>query len=96
MTREREAAIINAVLDGDVNAYEILVKEYEKVKSKTSPKAFAKAHIIYNKTRYDNSTQFFEDYYGGDCKGLVAAIREYKRIRRSHRKDELYLADILK
>ena len=30
MTREREAAIINAVLDGDVNAYEILVKEYEK------------------------------------------------------------------
>lgn len=30
MTREREAAIINAVLDGDVNAYEILVREYEK------------------------------------------------------------------
>lgn len=30
MTREREAAIINAVLDGDVNAYELLVKEYEK------------------------------------------------------------------
>lgn len=30
MTREREAAIINAVLGGDVNAYEILVKEYEK------------------------------------------------------------------
>ena len=30
MTREREAAVINAVLDGDVNAYEILVREYEK------------------------------------------------------------------
>ena len=30
MTREQEAAIINAVLDGDVNAYEHLVKAYEK------------------------------------------------------------------
>ena len=30
MTREREAAIINAVLDGDSNAYELLVREYEK------------------------------------------------------------------
>ena len=30
MTREREAAIINAVLDGDTNAYELLVREYEK------------------------------------------------------------------
>ena len=30
MTREQEAAVINAVLDGDVNAYEYLVKAYEK------------------------------------------------------------------
>lgn len=30
MTREQEAAVIQAVLDGDVNAYELLVKEYEK------------------------------------------------------------------
>ena len=30
MTREREAAIINAVLDWDSNAYELLVREYEK------------------------------------------------------------------
>ena len=30
MTREQEAAIINAVLKGDTNAYEYLVKEYEK------------------------------------------------------------------
>jgi hypothetical protein len=73
-----------------------LVKEYEKVKSNILPKAFAKTHIVYNKTRYDNSTQFFEDYYGGDCEKLVAAIREYKRIKGSHRKDELYLADLLK
>lgn len=30
MTREQEAAIIRAVLNGDVNAFETLVKEYEK------------------------------------------------------------------
>ena len=30
MTREQEAAVINAVLDGDINAYELLVREYEK------------------------------------------------------------------
>lgn len=30
MTREQEAAVIIAVLDGDVDAYEALVKEYEK------------------------------------------------------------------
>ena len=73
-----------------------LVKEYEKKKSVTNPKEFAKTHITYNRKRYDNSTQFFEDYYGGDVKKLTAAIREYKRIKGSHRKDELYLADLLK
>lgn len=30
MTREQETAVIQAVLGGDVNAYEALVKEYEK------------------------------------------------------------------
>ena len=30
MTREQEATVIQAVLDGDVNAYEALVKKYEK------------------------------------------------------------------
>lgn len=30
MTREQEAAIIRAVLNGDINAFETLVKEYEK------------------------------------------------------------------
>lgn len=30
MTREQEAAVIQAVLGGDINAYELLVKEYEK------------------------------------------------------------------
>lgn len=30
MTREQETAVIQSVLDGDVNAFETLVKEYEK------------------------------------------------------------------
>ncbi len=30
MTREQENAVVRSILDGDVNAYELLVKEYEK------------------------------------------------------------------
>ena len=73
-----------------------LVKEYEKAKSSVKPKQFAKEHIWYNRKRYDNSSQFYAEYYGRDCDELIRAIREYKRIRGSHKKDELYLADILK
>ena len=73
-----------------------LVKEYEKVKSSVKPKTFAKQHIWCNHKRYDNRSQFYRDYYGSDSGKLIRAIREYKRIRGSHRKDELYLADILK
>lgn len=75
---------------------EDLVKEYEKVKSTVRPKVFAKERIWCNRRRYDNSSRFYRDYYGYDCGKLIHAIREYKRIRGSHEKDELYLADILK
>lgn len=37
---------------------------FEKEKSKKSPKDFSKEKIIYNKTRYDNSTAFYRNYYG--------------------------------
>jgi hypothetical protein len=73
-----------------------LSKEYEKVKSSLKPKTFAKEHIWCNRKRYDNSSQFYIDYYGSNCDKLIGSIREYKRIRGSHKKDELYLADILK
>lgn len=73
-----------------------LVKEYEKVKSKIKPKEFAKCHIRCGKIRYDNSSQFYKDYFGGNCNKLINTIREYKRIRGFHKKDELYLADILR
>ena len=75
---------------------ENLVKEYEKIKSTVKPKAFAKENIWCNRKRYDNSSRFYRDYYGDDCGKLINAIREYKRIRGSHKKDELYLADLLK
>lgn len=73
-----------------------LVREYDKVKSTTKPKEFAKEHIRCNRRRYDNSSQFYSDYYGSDCEKLIRALKEYKSIRGSHKKDELYLADILK
>ena len=73
-----------------------LVSEYEKVKSSMSPKEFAKQNIKFGRKRYDNSTAFYRDYYEGREDTLVAAIRDYKRIKGSHKKDELYLADLLK
>ena len=73
-----------------------LVAEFEKSKSNVSPKDFAKQHIRCGRRKYDNSTQFYIDYYGSDPDMLVKAIKEYKRIRGAHKKDELYLADLLK
>lgn len=73
-----------------------LVKEYEKVKSTVRPKSFAKKHISCNRRQYDNSSDFYREYYGSDCSKLVWAIREYKRLKGSHKKGELYFADILK
>ena len=73
-----------------------LMKDYEKVKSKMSPKDFAKAYICYNKKKYDNSTQFYEDYFGNRIDLLVKSIREYSRIRKkAHGKGEDCLADLL-
>lgn len=73
-----------------------LVSEFEKVKSSVSPKEFAKQHIRLGKRRYDNSTAFFKEYFGNRPELLVDAIREYHRIKKAHRKDELYLADLLR
>ena len=41
-----------------------LLPEFEKVKSSMAPKDFAKQHVKYGGQRYNNSTKFFEDYYG--------------------------------
>lgn len=73
-----------------------LASEFEKVKSSVSPKEFAKHHIRYGREKYDNSTGFFKKYYETRVDLLVDALREYKRIKGAHKKDELYLADLLK
>ena len=73
-----------------------LVAEFDKTKSSVSPKEFAKQRIRCGRKKYDNSTQFYVDYYGSEPDALVDAIKEYKRIKGTHKKDELYLADLLK
>lgn len=65
------------------------------LKSKKMPKQYAKENIVYHKEKYDNSSYFYEHYYGNRVDELVNNIKEYKRIKK-HQKDELYLADLLK
>ena len=75
---------------------ENLTKEYERVKSSTKPKNYAKECIKCGCKKYDNSTTFYEAYYGEDIELLVQCIKKYKQTRGSHKKDEMYLADLLK
>jgi hypothetical protein len=74
-----------------------LEHEYEKVKSFESPKSFAKENIKLNGRKYDQSSDFLEEYYGGkNTKKLIDNIKKYKNYKKQHEKDELYLADLLK
>ncbi len=70
--------------------------EYEKVKSALLPKTFAKNRITLNRQKDDNSTAFYQEYFGGRCKLLVVCIRIYRSLKGSHSKDEHYLAELLK
>ena len=45
---------------------------------------------------YDNSTAFYEEYFGPNCEKLVDAIKAYRQHNGSHKKDEHYLAELLK
>lgn len=73
--------------------------EFERVKAgkhKMKPKDFCKANVVHNRKRYDNSTQFYRDYFGTNIKTLMDAIAKYKQTHGAHKKDEEYLADLLK
>ena len=73
--------------------------EFEKVKAgkrKMKAKDFCKANVVHNRKRYDNSTQFYRDYFGSDIEMLVDVIEKYKQTHGAHKKDEAYLADLLK
>lgn len=73
-----------------------LMDSYEKVKSTVSPKEFAKKNIKLGKKHYDNSTKFYADFFENNVESLVAAIKEYKRIRgKTHEKDEHCLSELL-
>lgn len=74
-----------------------LVKEYEKVKSDVSPKEFAKEHIKCGKKSYDNSSKFYEDYFGKNIELLVSSIMKYQKLRsKGHKKDEMCLANLIR
>lgn len=74
-----------------------LEKEYAKVKSAISPKEFAEANIKFGKKKYDNSTQFYQDYFGNNVKLLVDSVKKYQKIKgKSHGKDEFCLGDLLR
>ena len=73
--------------------------EFEKVKAgkhRMKPKDFCKMHIVHNRKRYDNSTQFYKDYFSSNIEALVDAVKKYRQTHGAHKKDEEYLADLLK
>ena len=73
-----------------------LTADYEKVKSKEKPKIFAKKNIKYGRRSYKNDTSFYTEYYGNNPQLLVESIQKYHHIKGSHKKDEHYLAELLK
>ena len=70
--------------------------DYQKYKSKTSPKEYAKKNIVYSGRKYDNSAMFYELYFGKDPEKLVRTIREYRRLHKKHDSGQGYLDDLLK
>lgn len=72
------------------------MQEFEKAKSSVKPKLFAKQHIKCGRKSYDNSDQFYIDYFNHNIDLLVESIKAYKRIKGKHNKGEGYLADLLK
>lgn len=84
-----ELEILLIIAEGKYN-------KYQKVKSKISPKQYAKDNIIFNGVRYNNSSKFFDDYFGERPQGLYDAIVKYGEINKSHRKGERYLVELLR
>ena len=49
------------------------------------------------KKSYDNSSKFYEDYFGNNVELLVSSIKQFQKLKgKGHKKDELCLADMLK
>lgn len=75
---------------------ENLAQDYAKIKSKMRPKDYCKKSVLHNGKHYDNSTAFFDKYFGSNIDALVSAITEYHRTHKKHKANEKYLYDLLK
>ena len=73
-----------------------LIAQYEKVKSTTSPKSFAKTHIKLNGKRYKNTREWVITYFESlSVTRIKYILKEYKRIKK-HDKDEGDLLHLIK
>lgn len=75
---------------------ENMTSEFEKGKSKKKAKTFAKENIKCGRKAYKNDTAFYHDYYSNNIPLLVNSIKKYRKHNGSHKKDEHYLAELLK
>lgn len=75
---------------------ENMINQFEKVKSKKKAKTFAKENIKCGRKAYKNDTAFYRDYFGTNIPLLVNSIKQYRQLQGSHKKDEHYLAELLK
>ena len=81
--------ILLIIVENKLNAF-------EKMKSKIRPKEFCKKYVSFNNQKYDNSTQFFIDYFTNRIDLLIYSIKEYHRTHKKHESDEGYIYDLLK
>ena len=88
--RQEHINVINVCTTPEIEVLIIicegLYKDYLKCKSEISPKEFVKIHV----KEYES----FEDYISRH--DIVWAIKEYKHLKNQKRKNDIFLADLLK
>ena len=72
-----------------------LFSKYNKQKSNIRAKDFAKENILFNGEKYNNTSQFWYDYYAMRPHSLVNDIKKCSKIGKN-KKNEIYLVDLLK
>jgi len=69
-----------------------LYEQYQKVKSKTKPKIFAKENIIFDSKQYNNSQDWIKAYFKE--KDIYQILTMY-RSKSKHNSSENYLVDLV-
>ena len=72
-----------------------LFSKYNKQKSSIRVKDFAKENVLFNGEKYNNTSQFWYDYYATRPHSLVDDIKKCSKIGKN-KKNEIYLVDLLK